>query len=856
MNPLSNDQIVFTSTDMKRLFVRHFKLLKRVALISGCMVFFCLLLTTPKYILEGTFNKSGGQKESLGKMMQTFQQFMEPPTEASVTAVLQSHAVMRKVIEDLGVQVECQEGAFIFNAFKKMFANLQVEFGSSLPDRERFIFREVDYSGEKPLKMFIQLHKDGLYQLYNQKKQLVDTAKLGEEIVCPLVRLKLQSVPSHAKWDQLYCFTCYPMEKMVKRMRNRLKTFPSKWDKNLLHLTFACRDRQEGAEFLNHLMQSYQSYLRSEHDKICQYQIAYLQKRQEELTGDYHQALLEHTSYLSENLKKDGCMGFAQELETLSVPKNLYTSKLFDVDLQLKRLRDSKKSDLQEQRFASLPRQRSIQGIQKQRELQILAQQEAQLRQRLDACELEQLKHPVSLSSVASNPEEKDKCSGLNLETAQRLLMESTQELDTLQAQMRELAFLSEQLSRADFEMSSLGGVCDDAVTRDVVQKASAIALQLKDENNRSAREQERLVEILQTQKNFLAQHLCQTSELKKLRAKLLEDKASSLQQMTFELLQEEQELLKGKLLELNAKMKELPEKWRRESLLLGRKEFGMMMLEWVSQLIESKALSQNTFQIHSRPLDWATIPQMPKSSKAFLFGLLGALVGSAGCYLALFSRSLLKGLPVSLETLRLLGFPVSGALSKFCHVPLSQMHGEDLETLRHMVNRILCKRPQQQGLLALYLKGRHPDVSFPLAELLALRGLRVIVVQAVFDRTVRPEEMPGLWQYVHEEISEIPLRHKGAFDLLQSGGTSRYALEILSSPKAQSLLEELKRRYDVVLLCARADPTKMEGISLLKCADVALITVQQEKKEDLAIYSSWAQQKGGECATFVYAEE
>src|SRR5262249_29024507 len=162
-------------------------------------------------------------------------------TEASVTAVLQSHAVMRQVIEDLGVQVEYREGVLVFNAFKKIFNNLRVEFGNSPPDRERFVFREVGYSGEKPLKMFVKLHQNGLYQLYDQKKQLVGTAKLGEEIPSSLVRLKLQSAPSHAKWDHFYSFTCYPMEKMVKRMRSRLKTFPSKWDKNLLQLTFACQ---------------------------------------------------------------------------------------------------------------------------------------------------------------------------------------------------------------------------------------------------------------------------------------------------------------------------------------------------------------------------------------------------------------------------------------------------------------------------------------------------------------------------------------------------------------------------------------------------------------------------------------
>jgi hypothetical protein len=387
------------------------------------------------------------------------------------------------------------------------------------------------------------------------------------------------------------------------------------------------------------------------------------------------------------------------------------------------------------------------------------------------------------------------------------------------------------------------------------VHKASAIALQLKDENNRSVREQERLIETLQTQKTFLSHHLYQTSELNKLRATLLEDKISSLQQVTSELLQVEKDLLKNKLLELNGKMKELPEKWRRESLLMYRKELGTLMLEWVSQLIETKSLGQHIFQIHSKPLDWATIPTMPRSPKAFLFGLLSALACSAGCYLAIFSKNLFEGLPVSVETLRLLGLPVSGAISTCCNVPLSQVQGGDLETLRHMAELIFSRLPEHESLIALHLGGKHPDFSSPLAELLTLRGLKVVVVQGVFDKIVRPEEMPGLWQYLHGQTDEIPLRRHLTFDRLQSGGTSRYGLEILCGPKAHSLLWELKQRYDIVLLYTAADPTKMEGISLLKLADVALITVQQERREDLETYWSWAQQKGGACATFIYAE-
>ena len=369
-------------------------------------------------------------------------------------------------------------------------------------------------------------------------------------------------------------------------------------------------------------MLSYQNFLIRENDLICQKQLDYLQKRQEELTGYYDKALMEHAAYLNENLSKNGFIGFAQEIQTLSEPKNFYTSKLFDVDLDLKRLRDSKgtlfaaKKDTHQQRIQE----------KKNKDMQAFAEERTELETRMKNCEFEQVKSQASavqISNVGEGRDEaglvlQDEFSGLSLSTAQGLLVEYTRQRDNLQAQMRELVFLREQLGSADFEMSSLGGVFDDAVTRDIVNKASAIALQLKDENNRSTREQERLLETLQTQKNFLSQYLFQTIELKRLRVKLLADKIASLQQATLSLLENEKDLLKHKLGELNAKMGDLPEKWRRESLLMLQKELGAMMLEGVSQLVETKSLGQHTFQISSKPLDKSVPPSVPILKKPF----------------------------------------------------------------------------------------------------------------------------------------------------------------------------------------------------------------------------------------------
>lgn len=843
---------------MKRFFLRNLRQLRRVAIVSGLFVFFLLLLGAPKYKSEASFKKTASQKEAPNSMMMMFQQFIDIPNDNSAVAIMQSNTVIGKAIEEMGIQIESSRDFIVLEAFKRMRDNLKAEFGFRLADSEKFTFSNVRYSGEKAQKLFVKLGENGSYQLFDQNKQLLCEARVQQQVSTPLVQLTLSRVPSDAKADKFYSFTLNPIEKTINGLRGGLKLYTDKLDKNIMRLSFLSRDRHFGAAFLNCLMKSYQTYLKRENDAICRNQLDYLQKRQEELTGYYDKALTEHATYLDENLSRNGFIGFAQEIETLSVPKTSYTAKLFDVDLQLNRLRGAKKGWLtskegDKQAFQK-GKDHQAHHEQKQRDALEFTHEAAGLQSQLANCEFEQMRNQAS--STLEESLSADDFAGLSLDTAQGLLVEYTRQRDTLQAQMKELVFLKEQLSRSDFEMSSLGGVFDDAVTRDIVNKASAIALQLKDEDNRSTREQERLHETQRAQKEFLSHYLSQTCDLKRERIKLLGDKIATLQHAAHDLLKNEEGLLKTKLRELNAKMSDLPEKWRRESLLMLRKELGAMMIEGISQLVESKSLALHTFQISSNPLDFAVIPTVPQSRKAFACGLIAALMATLGYYFLIFSKAIFKGLPVTDEALRFFGFPVSGKVSKFCNAALSQTREEDLETLRHMAELILAKKTGGDGILALHLGGRYPNFSMPLAELLSLRHLKVVVVQAAFDKVLHPSNVPGLWQYLEGETAEIPLQRHHTFDLLHSGTTSRHGTEILNSPKAQELLSQLKQRYDVVLLSSSADPGKMEAVSLLKLADVALVTVQQERKEDLEIYFQWSEQKGSPSATFVYAEE
>ncbi len=849
MKPFQTDQILFTFSDMKRLYLRHSRNIKKIAWITSVVIFLFLLLSAPKYKTEATFKQSSRQKDVSMQMKEMFQQFMDLPVESGTIAVMQSHEVIKGVVEKLGLQASCRSDFFLVSLFQRIWNNLRSEFGGSISDPDGFVFSDVSYSGERPLNMFLVPTAHSSYQIYDLNKTLIAQGKLGEEISFNNGKLRLKSVKKNIALNKFYSLTLQPMVKTVDSLRKSLKIHPHKLDKAILQLAFTSRNRLVGAQFLNELMQSYQNFLKRENDDVCKNQLQYLHQRQEELTTYYDKALSEHSAYLNENLSHNGFIGFAQEIETLSAPKNFYTSKLFNVDLELKRLCDSK--DFNKQQMALEQN--------KKKAVPLLPQQRKEAQDQLENCEYEFLSLETTLKAEKTPQSQKmeqaalllqGEFSGLSPDIAQGLLVEYTRQRDALQAQVRELVFLTEQLGRPDFEMSSLGGIIDDPVTKDIGNKASVIALQLKDENNRSIREQERLIEALQTQKSFLSHYLQQTIELKMLRVKLLKDKIHSLQMATLSLLQTEKDLLKNKLQDLNRKMGDLPEKWRRESLLMLKKEMGAVMLEGVSQLVETKSLGQHTFQISSRPLDRAIPALKPKSPGILIVVFLSALLSATVYYFFIFAKALFKGLPASDAILKLAGFPVSGKVTPFCNALLSQVGQGDLETLRHLVEFL-----GSGNSTALCIKGKYADITSPLAELLSMRGKKVIVVQCG-SQVLHADQVPGLWQYLQGQVDEIPLRRHLNYDYLPAGGTSVHFPEILCSSKFETLLSKLQGDYDVVLVCSHADPAKIEAFSLLKLADTAIVTHQMESKEDLQVYNTWAEQKEGRRVTFVFAQE
>ncbi len=428
---------------------------------------------------------------------------------------------------------------------------------------------------------------------------------------------------------------------------------------------------------------------------------------------------------------------------------------------------------------------------------------------------------------------------GINLNTASQLYVNYSKSLNEIEAEIVHYQFILDQMQDPAFEPSSLSTVLEDPVSREIINRAGTIGLTLKDENNHSPRELERLKLDLAQQKEFLHLHAGQTLQLLQLRQKLYREKLVALQRATRELLQQEIALLEKSLsdylsnrihnlqqeqnaieqqqLVLRQTMQKMPAKWAAEKLIDQYLETNRKMMEEIAKLVESKNIALNLDLSQSAPVDMAQPPLNPQTRKSLLFLVIGGLFGAFASIGFVLTRAVAKGLPATRESLSLLEQHVAGTLN-----------GQDLDPLRR-------SQAYLGGKAQLLLLGRGPDYSPLLAELIAKSGKRVILLPLSFDQAENNQE--GLLQYLEGEI-KLPKVIQGVeYDTIASGGSSPFSSELLASQKFSDLKEILLQHYDCLLAVSHAEPASGEAEALFGLFDQTLISIKHETLSELKPY-------------------
>lgn len=445
---------------------------------------------------------------------------------------------------------------------------------------------------------------------------------------------------------------------------------------------------------------------------------------------------------------------------------------------------------------------------------------------------------------------------GIELSTAKELYILYSKKLNDLEASIRQNTFLMEQMQDPHFEISSLSTILTDSVSLQMIARASELVLNLKDEDNRSAKEQERLKEELQLQRAFLLSHLQQTNQLIHLNQQLVQEKIYALQNVQLELihqhisvaernlndyivtrlenLRQERALIEEHMAQIQKEMSSLPQRWVSEKIIQQNVAINEFIVEQVAEMVESKNIQHKLEVIQSEPMDLAFSPINPLPPRVTLYALLGLFFGGLASFGFLLSRSLSHGLAASPSNLKLMQQNVAGTLSSR-YSPLSSFTDEkDWDTLRRLQSYTFSF---SSLLLA---EGTSVNYAPDLALLWKKQNISVVIVYLPFsgDTTTNPV---GLLAYLEGKTAIPEIISTDYGDVIEGGGSSLFAAERVQTKAFEKLLQDLEKKYERVLVVSQAPIETAEVQNLCSLFPCVLVSLKEETLPQIEEYTKLA---------------
>jgi len=845
-------------------------------LVCACFAFFYRATRPTVYKSEGTFKDKGKNSEGLSRSISTVL-FLKDPAESEAMTLMRSRMLVERLVLENGMQAQIvlvQRDPF--QMLRRIRDNVLVEYAvlrnhriPSLSEHSEGVrANHVVYKGEIPLHLQLTVNADNSFSLFDGNGKIGDGI-FGVPYVTENFSVNFIHVgESDQRIGDEYLVALMPLGTVANDVMEQFNIEFSLKDKGLVKIAYLHPDRHLSSQHIKDFIRIYLDYLIKEHQDFVDLQMSYLQRRQNHLNEQIENDLQAYAKTLTSDLSSTGFTTSSKALQFLAENQQKLKQKLLGVEMDIQRLENIPREEITDyEKFVFIP---ACSGINK------FVHERHALKKQADSIGLALMRSSKQkLDSQAVIPSE---FVGINLSTAQEIYIGYNKELNQVESEVIHERFIIRQLNEPSFEISSLSSTLKDPVSTEIIAQTSRLTLSLKDSENLSMREQDRIRDDLAKQKTFLKNHLEQNIALLELQKEYLQGKINALQSVNWTLtneqmtilesqikqhifhategLKDEQKILKQHLSELKIDMTKFPQKWVAERLIEQKMTANHHLMEEMVKLVETKNVNDNLEIVKSTPIDMPITPIHPKPPYLLLYSVLGAILGAIFSISWFVLRTIKTGIETSPDALKLIGQHVSGTISSELYLSGSQKPAldSDLEALRRLLSYIsnvhdhVCIAPDhflRQSLLV--LKNHGPNYVDQLAGLMVKKGMKVLLMNLCFDQVQEENKSGkiGLLDFLEGRVKDIEIIHTPQYDKILSGGVCRHANELLSSRRFVELVDRLNKNYDWIIAYSNAPLEGAEAQDLLDIFHNVAVSVHEETLSQLQGCVARASQPG-----------
>ena len=898
----------FYLSDIKKFFFKNKFLFFIAFFIFFFIAFFILLSFETKYTAEATFFEDidNANTKTIGSLKDIVLSDSNV-VSSDASSFFKSKSLAKKIVKKLALQITLQPKLNVFQKKCKIaLKNLHFECRKKVEDPQEIEYENIYFKKIKPKFYYLKILDESFFEVLDLNKKMLYKSGVGKQVKLKNLSFTIKKIPI-VFFNKTLKIRVDPVDTAAQKILKDIKVIKDKSAPNYLTIKTKNESRYLVAKILNTLMDLYLEHLKKEQKVLVQDQLKYLEKRKDSLEKDLFTFYEHLEKYLKTNVKDKGFVSLDAEIAMLLRKRESYQTDLNDYVEELKYLKrfdldKIEKINFLDENFIKLTD--DIKRLKnKRKEVLISIKRDDFDLKKIEKKVVDVEKILLPKNSIDQLITEVDKNrifnndTHLNFSNLKKMNFESSVnnkndfldierikqrdldnntlnllDLSDAKAQIKEISKKKEdtflEISQIDHILknvdkdsfqSSIANLIPDHLTKNI----NEIAKKLDDAKNYSIKEIESLKEDYNLEKKLIKSYLSDSLNLKNMNLKILDQKlylckkiqlkllnqeilflSSKAKDFIFEKMQKKEDgklFLENKLTDLKKDMQNIVEKLAVEKKINLKSEITKNMVDSLSKLIESKNLDFNLKKINSKVIDFASVPDKNITIHLFRNSIILAIAAFFITFIISIYIKAIKGFPLSEDTINALNFGFFGKVSFKCNgIDVDQLKKKDLESLRKIISSIDQKK--QKIITALCSMG--PNYIHYLAALLALSKKNVLVIETKSEI----EEKNGLFPYLEQDIKKLPIQKLQAYDYIASGNQKYFAFELLKSLDFIQMIDNIKNKYDLILIYSNAKLNSAEAQIYLDFSDKIILSFKEETLDYLKPFLSWAKEKNKLC--------